>query len=176
MFAWITTRSQENSITLSGGYAFANIEDIDEGTSGWRINLLYEYTPYGGHFSHGIAFGFIRTEKTVAKSGDTDSEFKAGHWPVYYAPKYAFGKNAFRPFVKGAVGWHFSDYDKTGPLGGQVDSGDSGFYGGLGAGLMVKPGGDKVLVNLEYEWAYLGNSFYKDGFINSIMLGIGIMF
>ena len=31
-------------------------------------------------------------------------------------------------------------------------------------------------VNLEYEWAYLSNSWYRDGFINSVMLGLGFKF
>ena len=31
-------------------------------------------------------------------------------------------------------------------------------------------------MNLEYEWAYLGNSFYRDGSMNTINLGIGMNF
>ncbi len=133
--------AQENSITLSGGYSFANLENMDEGTSGWRINALYEFTPMNGNLSHGLSFGYVQTKATVSQSGGGgDSEFKAGHWPIYYAPKYTFldSETSFRPFIKGALGFHLSDYDKTGPLAGQVDSGDNGFYGGLGAGLKIR--------------------------------------
>jgi opacity protein-like surface antigen len=169
--------AQENSITLSGGYSFTNIENIDEGTSGWRINALYEYTPMGGNVSHGLSFGYVQTEATVSETVFGTSEFKAGHWPIYYAPKYTFleSTSSFRPFIKGAIGFHISDYDKTGPLGGEIDTGDSGFYGGAGAGINIRIS-DLVLVNLEYEWAWLSNSWYVDGFLNSAMLGVSMKF
>ena len=37
---------QENMVTLSGGYSFANIEDTDLKGTGWRINGLYEFNPW----------------------------------------------------------------------------------------------------------------------------------
>ena len=171
--------AQENSVTISGGYAFANIEDVDEGSTGWRINALYEFIGMNEHLSHGVSLGYIRTEATnvdrVLGSGET--EFKGGHWPIYYAPKYTFlsSESTFRPFVKGALGMHFSSYDITGPFSGDIDTGDSGFYGGLGAGITINIS-ELVLMNLEYEWAYLSNSWYGDGFTNSVMLGIGFKF
>jgi len=171
--------AQENSIVLSGGYVFGNIEDIDENSTGWRINALYEYTGMNDHLSHGLAVGYIRTEATFIDPsiGDSETELKAGHWPIYYVPKYTFldVESTLRPFVKGALGTHISDYDRTGLLGGQIDSGDSGFYGGLGAGITINIG-NLLLINMEYEWVYLANSWYKDGFMNSAMLGAGIKF
>ena len=171
--------AQQNSITISGGYTFSNIENIDESSSGWRINALYEYISRNGNLSNGISLGYIRTEATnndpLLGSGET--KFKAGHWPIYYVPKYTFLKqeSIFRPFVKGALGWHFSYYDIEGNIGGNFDTGDSGFYGGLGAGFTINVS-ELVLLNLEYEWAYLSNSWYRDGFMNSVMLGIGFKF
>jgi len=170
--------AQENNVTLSGGYAFGNIEDISEGTTGWRINAIYEYIGMNEHLSHGLSLGYIRTEGTLdGVLGTADSKFEAGHWPIYYAPKYSFlnSESTFRPFVKGALGMHFSDYNITGPFGGDIDTGDTGFYGGLGAGINLNFG-ELVLINLEYEWAYLSNSWYRDGFMNSVMLGIGFKF
>lgn len=40
VFAMLTTLAygQENRITLSGGYVFANVEDTDVNTTGFRIN------------------------------------------------------------------------------------------------------------------------------------------
>ena len=171
--------AQQNSITMSGGYTFSNIENIDQSITGWRINALYEYISRNGNLSNGISLGYIRTEATnndpLLGSGET--KFKAGHWPIYYVPKYTFFKkeSTFRPFVKGALGWHFSYYDIEGNIGGNFDTGDSGFYGGLGAGFTINVS-ELVLLNLEYEWAYLSNSWYRDGFMNSVMLGIGFKF
>ncbi len=168
-----TVLAQENSLMLSGGWTFGNIESLDESTSGWRINLLYEFTPNEGHFSHGVSFGYIRNKTTVSQAG---SELKSGHWPLYYAPKYTFLQpDAFRPFVKGALGVHFSSYDREGVQGGDLEAGDFGFYGGLGAGIS-KSFKNNLIINVEYEWAYLSNSWYRDGFINSVMFGIGIKF
>ena len=148
---------------------------MDEGTSGWRINALYEFTPYEGHFSHGFSFGYISTNVTVNETPNLESELKSGHWPINYVPKYAFGNfESFRPFVKGALGMHFSDYDYSLPLGGEIDTGDAGFYGGLGAGLSIII--NRVVINLEYEWAYLSNSWYRNGTVNSAMLGVGFKF
>ena len=171
--------AQENCITISGGYSFANVEDVDENTTGWRINVLYEFNPMEANLSHGVNFGYIRTKATIidAGAGSNESEFKAGHWPIYYVPKYAFldRESTFRPFIKGALGMHFSDYDIEGPLGGNLDTGDVGFIGGLGAGLNINIS-ELALLNLEYEWVYLSNSWYRNGFINSLMLGVGFKF
>ena len=92
--------------------------------------------------------------------------------PIYYAPKFTFGQKALKGFLKGVLGWHFSEYERKGSLGGTVTSEDTGFFGGvsLGASFAFNP---KVFMNLEYEWDYLSNSYYKDESIQSIIIGIG---
>ncbi len=171
----VSIRAQENSITLSGGYCFGNIESVDQGTTGWRINGLYEFTPFEGNLSHGISFGYISTNATVEETSNSESELQGNHWPIYYVPKYTFLEGSFRPFVKGALGMHISNYDYTLTLGGEVKTGDFGFYGGLGAGIAFIIN-TKVIINLEYEWAYLSNSWYRDGFLSSATLGVGFKF
>jgi opacity protein-like surface antigen len=56
-----------------------------------------------------------------------------------------------------------------------LETADTGFYGGIGAGgmLFLK---ENIFLNLEYEWAYLSNSWYSDGFLNTAQLGIGFKF
>ncbi|HSO87657.1 MAG TPA: hypothetical protein VLQ91_13965 [Draconibacterium sp.] len=76
--------------------------------------------------------------------------------------------------MKGALGTHITGYKRTGTLT-EIKSTDMGFYGGLGAGLMLNLG-EKLFISAEYEWAYMSNSYYRDGFINSAMGGIGIRF
>ena len=91
-------------------------------------------------------------------------------------PKYSFGQSeSFRPFVKGALGMHFSSYDYDLPLAGNIETGDAGFYGGLGAGIAFIIN-TNVIINLEYEWAYLSNSWYRNGTVSSAMLGVGFKF
>lgn len=171
----LSANAQENSFTIGGSYVTTNLKEHDENGTGWRIAGLYEYTPMSGNISHGFSFGYIQTKATVDRSLGTETEFKAGNWPIYYAPKYTFGEKSIRFFVKGVLGMHISTYNTNGPLGGGIDTGDAGFYGGLGAGINGNIG-ESVFINLEYEWAFLGNSWYNNGFINSFTLGVGLRF
>ena len=169
----VTAIAQENMLTLSGGYAFANIEETDTDVSGWRINGLYEFNPSGGKMAHGISLGYISTEATVT-TGLVTTDHKITSVPVYYAPKYMFGSGSFKGFIKGALGMHFSTYERTGTAG-IITSTYSGFYGGLSPGIMLSVS-DKLFLNAEFEWAYMSNSSYRDGFISSAMLGLGFKF
>lgn len=173
LFAVTTIRAQENLITVSGGYAFSNLEETDTDANGWRLNFLYEYNPVEGKVSHGFSIGYIGLNATDS-TGLQDIEYKINSWPVFYAPKITFGTGRIRGFVKGALGMHFSGYERLGGAS-ELDTRDMGFYGGLGAGGLLYLS-DKLFLNLEYEWAYLSNSYYRDGFMNSAMLGIGMRF
>ncbi|MBL7857544.1 MAG: outer membrane beta-barrel protein [Cyclobacteriaceae bacterium] len=170
----ITAWAQENSFTLSGGYAFANIEDNDTGVTGWRLNGLYEFNPAGGNFVHGFSFGYIGTSGESDGVSQSTTEYKINTWPIYYAPKFLIGKGSAKGFIKGALGAQTTTFKRTGSFGELKDA-DIGFYGGAGAGFM-KTFNEKMFITVEYEWAYLSNSAYKDGFMNSAMLGIGMKF
>ena len=165
-------QAQENMVTISGGYAWANFESLDENPTGWRINGLYEFIPHGGKVAHGLSFGYIGT--SVETGENVVSTYNLHSWPIYYAPKYTFGKNKFNAFVKGAMGMHYSGYDRTGEVA-EGSTFDVGFYGGAGAGIKFKFK-EKFYIVGEYEWAYLSNSVFQDGFMNSAMGGIGITF
>ena len=170
----IAAWAQENSFTVNAGYAFANIEDVDENVTGWRLSGLYEFNPSGGKFSHGFSFGYIGTSGESEGVSQSSVEYKLNSWPIYYAPKFLIGNGSAKGFIKGALGAQTTSYKRTGSFGELKDS-DFGFYGGLGAGFM-KSFNEKMFITLEYEWAYLSNSAYKDGFMNSAMLGIGMKF
>lgn len=165
--------SQESDFLISGGYVFTNLEDVDQSATGFRINGVYEFNPYEGMLAHGVSMGYLRTTATNTVVGVT-SKYTLSNFPVYYAPRLSFGNKSFKGFIKGALGFHYSGYKRTGDLSA-IDTWDLGFYGGAGGGLM-KTINDKVFINVEYEWAYLANSRYRDGFINTIMAGIGFRF
>ncbi len=165
-------RAQENWITISGGYAFADLEETDVKTTGWRISAAYERNAYEGTMANGVVVGYIATEVTV-EAGAGQTNYKLNTWPIYYMPKYLFGGDSFKGFLKGAIGIHISDYTKTATLITVEDNG-VGFYGGLGAGAMLNI--NNFFINAEYEWAYASNSNYRSGFMNSAMLGVGIKF
>lgn len=166
------TLAQENSITVSGGYPFAKIEDTETKLSGWRINVLYEYTPSNGNFAHGLSVGYVSL--SGEETGANNVSYDIDSWPIYYAPKFLFGNEKVKGFIKGAVGWQFSGLERTGSLGA-LETNDSGFSGGGGAGLSYSLN-EKIFLAAEYELLWLSNSYFSDGWLNTASLGIGFRF
>jgi len=164
--------SQENMVTVSGGYSFANIEDSDDKGTGWRINASYEFNPNAGMFVHGLSLGYISLSTTDGV-GQQTIDSKVNSFPVYYAPKVVFGSDKFKGFAKGVLGMQFASLKREGFV--TFDDFDFGFYGGAGAGVMVFIN-EKIFVNVEYEIAWASNSWYKDGWMNTAMGGIGYRF
>jgi hypothetical protein len=168
----IKALSQENLVTVSGGYAFANIEDNDEKGTGFRINGLYEYNPSGGIFAHGVAFGYIHLTAS-SDEGEVNTTSTISSFPIYYAPKLMFGNEKIKVFVKGALGMQIAHLKREGIV--SLEDNDFGFYGGGGAGIMFFVN-ENIFINAEYELAWASNGYYKDGLMNTAMGGIGFKF
>lgn len=168
----------QNHLSLSGGYSFATVEDSGTPLSGWRINGLYESATQEGKFLHGISIGYISvtgSNTTTILSVPYKEDISVGTIPVYYAPKWLFGKSEkFKPYVHLAIGGQFSTIKRTTSLATATAT-DFGFYGGGGAGFQLNMKND-LFLNLEYELVWLSNSFYKDGGMNTASLGIGKKF
>jgi len=164
--------SQENMVTLSGGYSFANIEDTDNKGTGWRINGLYEFNPGGGVVAHGFSFGYISLTATEGIGSQT-IESKISSFPLYYAPKVMFGKEKIKVFLKGVLGAQYASLKREGVV--TISDNDFGFYGGAGAGIMLYLK-ENIFINAEYEIAWASNSCYKDGWMNTAGAGIGFKF
>ena len=162
--------SQENMLTISGGYSFANIDDA-KGT-GWRINGLYEMNPMAGKFAHGIAVGYINLSASETV-GQEEIISKVGSLPIYYAPKVMFGNDKIKAFIKGALGFQYAWLKREAII--NISDNDFGFYGGGGAGIMIFLK-ENVFINAEYEIAWASNSWYNDGWINSVSGGLGFRF
>ena len=174
-FGYMLTCAQNNFFTVGGGYVFANIKDTETNASGWRINGIYEIHPATGNFLHGFAISYLTVSADVEEiSGGQPivSKYSIGTWPIYYQPKLLFGKGSLQGYAKGAFGMQFSTVKIDVPGTDEFKSTDAGLYAGLGAGV-TKSFSLDLSVSLEYEWAYLSNSYYNDGFLNSINLGIG---
>jgi hypothetical protein len=164
--------SQENMVTVSGGYSFANIEDTDSKGTGWRINGLFEFSPMAGKFAHGISIGYINLEASETVQQQTIKS-TVGSLPVYYAPKVMFGNDKIKAFIKGALGFQYAWLKREGVV--SLSDNDFGFYGGGGAGIMIFLK-ENIFINGEYEIAWASNSWYKDGWINTAGGGIGFKF
>jgi hypothetical protein len=148
--------SQENLVTFSGGYSFANIRDTDEKGTGWRINGLYEFNMAGGMFSHGLSFGYISLSSSEGL-GQQTIESKLNSFPIYYAPKVIFGNDKFKAFAKGALGMQFASLKREGFI--SLSENDYGWYTGGGAGIMffIK---ENIFINAEYEIAWASSGYY----------------
>ena len=164
--------SQENMVTISGGYSSANIEDTDAKGTGWRINGLYEMNPMGGMFAHGISVGYINLSASETVLGK-EVISSIGSLPVYYAPKVMFGNAKIKGFVKGALGFQYAWLKREAIV--TITSKDFGFYGGGGAGIMIFLK-ENIFLNGEYEIAWASNASYKDGWISTVSGGIGFKF
>jgi len=164
--------SQENMITLSGGYASANIEDTDTKATGWRINGLYEFNPLGSIIAHGFSFGYISVSGTESV-GQQEIKSTINSFPIYYAPKVMFGKEKLKIFIKGALGMQYATLKREGAV--SLTDKDFGFYGGGGAGIMLFLK-ENLFINAEYEIAWASNNSYKDGWISTAGGGIGFKF
>lgn len=165
--------SQENMLTVSGGYSFANVENTDVKPTGWRINGAYEFNPAGGPWAFGFAVGYIGLSASEENILEGNIDYNIGTIPLYFAPKFMFGSDKIKGYIKGALGTQRSHLKRTGLF--EISESDWGFYGGGSAGLNFFIN-EKVFLNAEYELAWLSNSYFKDGLINSAMLGIGIKF
>lgn len=161
--------AQVNSLSVGGGYVFTNIEGSDASASGYRINLLYDYQPVGSAVSYGLHFGYVSVT-----GSSTNTDYTVNTLPIAFVPKFYFGEGNLRPYLKGVIGVQFSDIERAGQST-TITANDSGIIAGLGAGIKY-PMSEKAFLNFDYEFAYLANSFYRDGLMNSISLGIGFNF
>jgi hypothetical protein len=165
--------AQENMVTLNGGYSFANVEDHDVNVTGWRISGVYEFNPLGSKFAHGLSVGYVSLSGEGKENLYTIT-YDISSWPIYYAPKFLFGGEKAKGFIKGAIGYQFSKLQRTGEFVEATDN-DAGFTGGGGAGVSYFFN-EKFFLTAEYELIWMSNSFYKDGWLNTASVGLGIKF
>ncbi len=168
--------SQESMVSIAGGYSWAKVDDADATATGWRINGTYEFNK-GQGFSQGVSIGYIslKASQSFGALDSTNVDYKLSSLPLYYAPKYFFGGDKAMGFVKGAIGGHHSKVESTYENGSTGEVQYWGFYGGVGAGFMYAVN-EKVFINAEYEFAWMSNSGYSGGFMQTAMAGIGIKF
>jgi hypothetical protein len=164
--------SQENQVSVTGGYAFANIDKSDLKGTGWNIKGHYEYNPQGGMIAHGFSVGYIGLTAEDA-TGQVSVRSTVSSFPIYYAPKVIFGKNKIKFFIKGALGMQIASMKREGIM--SFSDTDYGFYGGGGGGVMLFIR-ENIFINADYEISWASNSAYIDGWINTANGGLGFKF
>jgi hypothetical protein len=161
--------SQQNLVIAGGGYSFAKVESTDVRITGWRINGTYEFNPYGQKWDYGLSIGYLKL-----KGSNENRDYNITSIPICFAPKYMSGSDRLKGFIKGAFGAQFSNLETTGSSSDLSDH-DYGFVIGAGAGFMLFIN-EKFFFNAEYEIMWMSNSFYSDGWVNTISGGLGVEF
>jgi len=175
--------SQENKVNLTGGYAWLNANDSDYNnsendikTTGWRITGTYEFNPNDGKVAYGFSMGYI--DMSGSYNGSVDSLYTANYnvssIPLYFAPKFLFGNDRIKGFIKLTIGGIRTDFDRTG-TGTNVSAVGYGFYGGAGAGLEINVS-ESVYIIGDYEINYVSSSYYSGALFQSASGGIGVRF
>ena len=175
--------SQENKVNITGGYAWLNANDNDYNNSendikisGWRITGTYEFISNEGKVAYGFSMGYIGMSGSY--NGTADSLYTANYSvssiPLYFAPKFLFGNDRVKGFIKLTLGGIRTDFERTGTATG-VSATGYGFYGGGGAGLEIAVS-ESVYIIGEYEIAYVSSSYYSGSLLQSASGGIGVRF
>jgi hypothetical protein len=178
LLASSTCYSQE-VITLSGGYITASAVDYsshypinyNNKGSGFRIKGNYEIGPLETKkLLHGFSMGYILTNSEIHEQG-LDADVSIRTIPMYYAPKFMIGGERLKAFAHAAIGMQFAKFKIEGDVDGKDN--DWGFFGGIGVGAMISFS-RTVFMNLEYEFDYMSNTYYANGIINTVQVGIGL--
>jgi hypothetical protein len=158
-----------SNIQAGGGYTSVIIESTAESAHGFIINGMYEIwlvpnVGIGGsvHYLH------------VSDQGDSGGSGTASSLPLYLNGKYYFGKEKFRFFVSGSVGFQFSWRDLEDSSGNTGSDHDSGLTAGAGAGLVYAVN-SRMLLNLNYTLYGMRNAYYSNGLANTVSLNLGFI-
>lgn len=173
----INAVSQNNMLSITGGWVNADIEDTDKPADGWRVNALYEVNPTGGPISYGISAGYMAfsANDTSEFQGVTQYvEYRISSVPICFVPKFNIGNEKIAGYLKGAAGLQFSTLKRT-ATAAEIKDNDIGFAGGGGAGVALHVN-EKIALIGDWEALWLSNSYYRDGWTNTFSLGLGFKF
>jgi hypothetical protein len=153
-------------IQAGGGWSSVIVESTAETANGYIINGLYEtwlVSPVG----IGGSVHYLRVRDQNDNGTGTFTSL-----PIYLNAKYYFGKDKFRVFVMGTVGFQFSWRNLEGTSGNSGSDHDSGITAGIGTGLVytISP---KILLNLNYSLYWINNKYYSNGLANTVSLNMG---
>jgi hypothetical protein len=162
----------QSSILLGGGWASANPDDLDESTSGFRINGQYEYKVGHKPWATGLAISYMEFSGEISP---TNLSVKYHSIPINFYGKYVIGQEKIKGALKGIIGMQTSSRKLETANGGSTTGKDFGLDLGFGAGITYDVS-ESFYLGLDYEFLYITNGFFDDGIVNSISLGAGFRF
>jgi len=167
-----------NLLVFNVGFTKATPEDSDNSLDGNAFTLFFEKSNYGGNLAGGVALSYgTTTDDSEADTGIEDGRVNSASYeviPITVYGKYLFGTPKIKGYLGAGVGIQFSEeyffLDNV-----QVWGQDSGFLVGGLAGLYYFFN-EGILLNANYNFNYLDNSYYKDGYSHTFNLGLGFQF
>jgi hypothetical protein len=159
-------------LIVNGGTQFLNPEGTEQSLDGFSGSVSYERTSWDGKWSGGFSLSYLSSQ--TKDDSSTSRTVNYSSVPLMMFVKYHFGSPKVRGFLRGSVGAHSSEVESSGQLA-VVSDWDAGYLvgAGLGANFFMSK---TMLVNAGYHFAYFSNSFYRDGLVHSLQLGIGFQF
>lgn len=171
-----TGYSQTGNLLLSSGFITTDdnrtiLPNTYSNGQGWRVTAAYEELSVNNKWAYGINAGY---QKTFAYLSPGEPyyypDYSTTLLPVYYSHKFLFGNEYFRGYVKGLVGFSFSNYKYSHTYQGGWAN---GFLTGAGAGSMYWLKNKKTFLFADYEFQARYTDFNGFRYSNSISVGIG---
>ena len=155
-------------ISFNGGYASLVGETTGNTLDGYAFDFTYEQVNMDGDMAGGIMITYL-----AGHDDDSENDRRINYQsiPVMLQGKYFFGSEMIKGYLQGGVGVQFSRIEYTGP-NLLLQDGDSGFALNLGLGGYIFTD-EKIFINAAYNFSYMSNSFYRDGIIHLLKIGIG---
>jgi hypothetical protein len=173
IFALTTTTSAQfkngsQQYSFNGGYAILVGESTGNTLEGYAIDFTYEQVNMDGNLSGGVLIQYL-----AGHDDDTANDRRINYQsiPVMFQGKYFFGSDMVKGYLQGGIGLQFSRIEFSGAKL-LLQDGDTGITFGIGLGGLFFTD-EKIFINAAYNFSYQGNSYYRDGIVHLLKVGIG---
>ena len=167
--AGFTQYENAGSIVLvNGAVVSLKSSATQEKLSGFALGVGLEQATSGGNWAGGVSFTYLGADDS---SDPNDINVNYQTFPIMLFGKYLIGPEKYKAYLTGEIGLHFSRREISG-TNVYNSSRESGSALGLGLGGYAFID-EKLLLNLGYKFMYMNNSYYLDGFVHTLSLGIG---
>jgi hypothetical protein len=161
-------KNWSEQMSFNGGYASLVGETTGNTLDGYAFDFTYEQVNMDGTLSGGVLISYL-----AGHDDDKENERRLNIYslPILLQGKYFFGSDMVKGYLQGGVGLQFSRIEYSGKNLLLQDA-DTGFAMLLGLGGNIFTD-EKIFINAAYNFSYLNNSFYRDGIVHLLKVGIG---
>jgi len=161
-------KSWSQLVSFNGSFASLVGETTGNTLEGYAFDFTYEQVNMDGNLAGGVMVTYL-----AGHDNDSENDRRINYQsiPVMLQGKYFFGSDMIKGYLQGGAGIQFSRIEFTGPNLLLLD-GDTGWAFGLGLGGYFYTD-EKIFINAAYNFNIQTNSFYRDGIVHLVKIGIG---